>query len=537
MTERRATLQRQAWQRPGRTARRGLAGIAAASSLCGALLLFGLGSVTATGEAASARQLAQSSITVPLPPPIGEQPEAASEPAARAPKRPPLRRQPLATSGAAPNPAATATESYSLPPAQKPADGGPQPLLTTEPDQKLQILTTPVAEPPPDVQVEDLPVVEPGIQVEDLPVVEPGIQVEDLPIAAPGIQVEDLPIAAPDSKIQIPAAPAPAADGQPAASGATAAIEALETPGVLDEDASSAALTEELPVKDPAPSQAPEEDLAALRAVMQSLMDDNAVVATVDGEAILWGDIFNSAQALPADYQARLETLFPALLERLIDLKLLAHAGRRQGLQQDATLQAKVAAYEERLVREALLERHIAAQVTDESVRAHYRTYLAKRTTDVDITARHILVETETAAREVIRLLIQGADFADLARRTSIAPSAKRGGDLGTFKASRMVPSFAEAIARLQAGQFTREPVRTAFGWHVILVKSRSDTLVPTFEAVAADLREDLSRQVIRALLTRLRADAEIEILPDVTLPQPGPQSSGLITAPTTGEP
>ena len=532
-----------------------------ASSLCGTLLLVGLGGVTASGEAASALQLAQSSITVPLPPPIGEQPEAAPEPAARAPKRPPLRRQPLATSGATPDPAATATESFSLPPAQKPADGDPQPLLTTEPDQKLQILTTPVAEPPPDVQVEDLPVgapgiqvedlpiatpgiqvedlpvAEPGIQVEDLPIVAPGIQVEDLPGAAPGIQVEDLPIAAPDSKIQIPAAPAPAAEGQPAASGATAAIEALETPGALDEDASSAVLTEELPVKDPAPSQAPEEDLAALRAVMQSLMDDNAVVATVDGEAILWGDVFNSAQALPADYQARLETLFPALLERLIDLKLLAHAGRRQGLQQDATLQAKVAAYEERLVREALLERHIAAQVTDESVRAHYRTYLAKRTTDVDITARHILVETETAAREVIRLLIQGADFADLARRTSIAPSAKRGGDLGTFKASRMVPSFAEAIARLQAGQFTREPVRTEFGWHVILVKSRSDTLVPTFEAVAADLREDLSRQVIRALLTRLRADAEIEILPDVTLPQPGPQSSGLITAPTTGDP
>ena len=107
--------------------------------------------------------------------------------------------------------------------------------------------------------------------------------------------------------------------------------------------------------------------------------------------------------------------------------------------------------------------------------------------------------------------------------------------DLDATTLEAILPSY--LVRYRAAGQFTREPVRTAFGWHVILVKSRSDTLVPTFEAVAADLREDLSRQVIRALLTRLRADAEIEILPDVTLPQPGPQSSGLITAPTTGEP
>lgn len=446
-----------------------------ALGLCGGLLLARLDAVTAApppapdfgvSKPALARQLAQNSITVPLPPPITTE-SSAEKADTRSPGRPPLRSQPLTTSGA----------SLGLAP----------PVETSEPESKIQILTTPYTEPKEQTQ---------GL-----------------------------------------AKPATALPAPPDSTGTDSVIEVLEVPLEPGGDAAPSSLARELPLVDSAPSPDQAPDLEALRAMMRSLMDDNVVVATVDGEAIRWGEVFSSAQALPADYQARLETLFPALLERMIDLKLLAHAGRRQGLQHDATLKARMAAYEERLVREALLEHYVAARVTDESVRARYGTYLAKRKQDVEFKARHILVENEDAAREVIRRLTQGADFAELAHRTSIAPSAKRGGDLGAFKASRMVKGFAEAIRPLQAGQFTREPVQTDFGWHVILVESRSDALVPSFETVAADLREDLSRQVIRDLLSRLRADAEIEILPESELPQTGPQSSGLINTPTAGEP
>jgi len=85
------------------------------------------------------------------------------------------------------------------------------------------------------------------------------------------------------------------------------------------------------------------------------------------------------------------------------------------------------------------------------------------------IKARHILVEKHSQALEVIELLKSGEDFAKLARQFSTGPSAKKGGNLGSFGRGQMVKPFEKAAFALDKGEFTTEPVKTQFGYHVIM--------------------------------------------------------------------
>lgn len=94
----------------------------------------------------------------------------------------------------------------------------------------------------------------------------------------------------------------------------------------------------------------------------------------------------------------------------------------------------------------------------------------------VEYKARHILVKTKPEAQALIDKLRQGADFAQLAMEYSTGPSAPRGGDLGWFHASSMVKPFALVVQALEPGSFSPYPVKTRFGWHVILLEEIRDT-------------------------------------------------------------
>ena len=130
-----------------------------------------------------------------------------------------------------------------------------------------------------------------------------------------------------------------------------------------------------------------------------------------------------------------------------------------------------------------------------------------------EVKARHILVEEEEQAREIIAELDGGADFAELAEEHSTDPSAEgRGGDLGFFTRDRMVAPFAEAAFAMEPGTHSAEPVETQFGWHVILVEERREGTAPEREAVEGQLQEIIAAEVIEDTRTELRETAEIEM-------------------------
>jgi peptidyl-prolyl cis-trans isomerase C len=240
---------------------------------------------------------------------------------------------------------------------------------------------------------------------------------------------------------------------------------------------------------------------------------EDRVVARVNGEEIRWSDVVALARTLPAEYQTQLMQIYPMLVERLVDFKLAGKAGRAAGLASDERVKAFVVRAEEQAIRDVYLEREIEARITDAAIQDAYKAHLLANPPAEEYHARHILVETEEEAREIIALLDAGADFVELAKERSTGPSGPNGGDLGYFTAGQMVPEFSQAAATLEPGQHTAEPTKTQFGWHVIKLEDRRTGEAASLEEVEPLLREQLAREAVGEVLSSLRVGAEIEIV------------------------
>ncbi len=248
-------------------------------------------------------------------------------------------------------------------------------------------------------------------------------------------------------------------------------------------------------------------------AAQQGGAADDPVVARVNGEEIHQSNVMELAQSLPPQYQAQLGQIFPRLVQRAIDFKLVGAAGKAAGLADDPEVKARLAKAKVEIIREVYFERLIHARVTEDALRKGYEEFLATTTRAQEHHARHIPLETEVAAREIIAKLDAGADFAALAKEHSTGPSASQGGDLGYFAAGQMVPEFAEATAALEPGSYSKEPTKTQFGWHVIKLEDRRDTAPPSFAEREEQLCQELSRAAAEAVLKELRTQADIEVL------------------------
>lgn len=249
---------------------------------------------------------------------------------------------------------------------------------------------------------------------------------------------------------------------------------------------------------------------------------EDPVVAVVEGEEIRRSDVMKSAAELPPQYQQQIELIFPALVERLVDFKLLDKAAAERDLEEDEEVQARLEAIKTDIMRDVLLSKIIEEEVSDAEVEAAYEQHLEDNPAQEEIRARHILVETEEEAKEIIAQLDEGADFAELAKEKSTGPTGKNGGDLGYFTTDQMVAPFSEAAVALEPGSYTEEPVETQFGWHVIKLEDKRQQEQPSFEEMEQQLVDQLSRQAVEAYLADLREESDVEIL----LPEPEQDSA-----------
>ncbi|WP_233205255.1 peptidylprolyl isomerase [Alkalicaulis satelles] len=222
------------------------------------------------------------------------------------------------------------------------------------------------------------------------------------------------------------------------------------------------------------------------------------------------------------------DPVFREALDALIDQRLLALEAARRGLQQSPEARRRLAAAEERILGNVLVETAVADGVTDEAVRRVYEEQARLAPPEQEVRARHILLESREAAREVLRELEDGADFAALARQVSQDPATRlEGGDLGYFTRSGILPEFARIAFATSPGEVS-EPFETEAGWHVLKVVDRRAQPRPGLEAMRPSIVRFLTLQRIDALLETIRETYPVTITAGrapggLRRPEPGP--------------
>jgi peptidyl-prolyl cis-trans isomerase C len=201
-----------------------------------------------------------------------------------------------------------------------------------------------------------------------------------------------------------------------------------------------------------------------------------------------------------------------SVLNEMINIELLSASAEEAGYDRRESVLLELERQRKGLLANvALQERLNAVEISPDQIEAAYQ----ERYVDADNTeyqASHILVESKEEAQNLIAQLQKGADFAELARENSVGPSASRGGDLGWFSASDVVPEFAQAVVALENGAYAREPVQSKFGWHVIeRVDSRTPE-PPELAEVKDELQRTLTARSVADYLRGLREAAQIEI-------------------------
>jgi peptidyl-prolyl cis-trans isomerase C len=241
---------------------------------------------------------------------------------------------------------------------------------------------------------------------------------------------------------------------------------------------------------------------------------NDPVVARVDGTEVRASDLAiaeeDIGQQVPPNTtpQGRRDYL----ITYIADMILLSKAGDEKKLADTEDFKRRIAYARSKLLMEAYLGAEGKAALTDEALRKVYEEATKEMKGEIEVRARHILVDTEPEAKDVLVELGKGRDFAELAKERSKDPGAAEGGDLGYFTKDQMVAEFAEVAFKLEKGQLSA-PVQTQFGWHIIKVEDKRPREIPSFDSVRDQVIAYVMRKTQADIISRVRAKAKIERL------------------------
>jgi peptidyl-prolyl cis-trans isomerase C len=254
-----------------------------------------------------------------------------------------------------------------------------------------------------------------------------------------------------------------------------------------------------------------------------SAAEADPVVGRVNGDVVRRSDVMREAESLPSQFaQVPMEALWPLLLDRVIDRKLIAAAARKDGLAKDPEYQARMKDLEDRVLEQTFFQKRMEKQVTEAAMQKRYVAMVAEMKPVTRIHARHILVKTRDEAVDILRDLAKGGDFAAIAKQKSQDGSAKAGGDLGWLTKDQVVGGFGDAAFAMKKGETSKAPVQTEFGWHIIRIDDIQDDYKPSYDEKRGEIQEALSQEVEAAERSRLRNGVKVERLtPDGTAPLP----------------
>ncbi len=246
---------------------------------------------------------------------------------------------------------------------------------------------------------------------------------------------------------------------------------------------------------------------------LPEIIPGNPVVATIGDVQIKRAEVASYVRTLPPHLQQMpIDQIFPIAVDQLINEKLVRIRAAKADMDNHKVVKERLAKAKKEIIATIYLQESIAKIITDEKLKAAHEAYVSTFETVDEARASHILVDEKDLAVQIIQELEAGAVFAELAKKYSKDPiSASKGGDLGFFGKADVVPEFSEAAFGLEVGGHTYQPVKSKFGYHVILLAELRQRPIPTLEDVKPTLEGQLRQQAMQDLFMRWRSEQKVE--------------------------
>lgn len=234
------------------------------------------------------------------------------------------------------------------------------------------------------------------------------------------------------------------------------------------------------------------------------------VVAVVAGESIYMSEVKDYAKTIPQLADLPFETIYPQLLETVINSRVLKRAAEQIGIEDIPEVQIALTLAHDQIIAQAYLDKKLSEMVTEERLKQRYQEELKDFKPVKEVRAKHILVKTEQEAKDILIQLKAGASFDMLAAKYSQDKSAPDG-DLGYFTQDMMIPEFGRIVFEMKKGQIS-EPIKTPFGWHIVSLEDIRQSLPPSFEETEEDLKLILMEQDVKKIMNDEKKRLNVKI-------------------------
>ena len=236
------------------------------------------------------------------------------------------------------------------------------------------------------------------------------------------------------------------------------------------------------------------------------------VVARVDGADIKRSEVVQMVNMMPPQMQQiPLEQLLPIAIEQLVNNKIVDKQSAGANLGSDPEVVRQLALAKEQIVRAKFVENAVTKEISEDRLKAKYQDYVKNFPDVEEVKAAHILVDKEDKAKDVIKQLGEGKAFADLAKENSKDNTAQNGGELGYFTKQDVVAPFAEAAFATKVGEYTKKPVKTEFGFHIIKIDDLRKRPPAEYEQAKGFLDQEVRREILEEVFKKWRDSAKIE--------------------------
>ena len=234
-------------------------------------------------------------------------------------------------------------------------------------------------------------------------------------------------------------------------------------------------------------------------------------VATVNGTAIPKTRVDAVVRAQEAQGQKDTPELRAAIRDRLITLEIVAQEAKRKGLGKTADTISQIELASTNILAQAFRADYLKTHpISDDTLKAEFEK-IKSQMGDKEYKSRHILVEQETEAKDIIEKLKKGEKFEELAKVSKDPGSKDKGGDLDWNNPAGFVQPFSDAMVKLEKGKYTETPVHSQFGWHVIQLEDTRPAKFPDFNEIKPRLEQRMQEAAFEKAVADLRAKAKVE--------------------------